>query len=289
MTQTHDTPVKLCECGCGRPAPIATKTRTKLGHVKGQPIRFIRGHCGTLGRGIPKTGITPAKRATKVCAYCGESFDVRWAVRNRATFCSVRCRELGRTGRTLNGDALIDNGDGTMSVPLGRGLTALIDTADRALVEHWRWTSSMVGRRIYAVHRAGAASVPMHRVLMGAPDELDVDHIDGNGLNNCRSNLRLATRSENMANVPVRRSNTSGFTGVSRHSVSGRWRATIKQDGRQVHIGFFDTPEDAARAYDARAREVFGAFARLNLPDDHEHPLGERRVRDTRRLGDRDT
>lgn len=106
----------------------------------------------------------------------------------------------------------------------------------------------------------------MHRLITNAPPHLHVDHVDGNGLHNWRENLRLCEPYYNTATV--RRLSSSGYRGVEK--VGNRWRARIKgKHGR--HIGYFDTAEQAARAYDRAALELWGDFAILNFPD--EHPL----------------
>jgi hypothetical protein len=105
----------------------------------------------------------------------------------------------------------------------------------------------------------------MHRAIMGAPAGIEVDHIDNDGLNNTRENLRFATHQQNCFNKPAPKSNTSGFKGVSWSDALGCWTAII----RGKRIGQFDTPEDAALAYDATARELFGEYAYVNFPDVH--------------------
>ncbi len=92
-----------------------------------------------------------------------------------------------------------------------------------------------------------------------------IDHVNGNGADNRRANLRIATRSQNGANRGPQKNNTSGYKGVSRDKQ--RWQASITVMGVCHRIGGFDTPEEAAVAYDIRAREVFGEYAKLNLPN----------------------
>jgi hypothetical protein len=95
------------------------------------------------------------------------------------------------------------------------------------------------------------------------------DHINGDGLDNRRTNLRQATPTQNNANCGIRGHNTSGYKGVSlRPDRGNRWRATIRIHGLQYFLGLFDDVEDAARAYDAAALELFGDFARLNFPEE---------------------
>jgi hypothetical protein len=100
----------------------------------------------------------------------------------------------------------------------------------------------------------------MHRLIMGFP-QARVDHINGDGLDNRLVNLRLATKSQNRANCPVRRDNTSGYTGVTWHPVSGKWRSRIVCRGADRSLGLFESVEDAANARRAAEIALFGEFA----------------------------
>lgn len=154
----------------------------------------------------------------------------------------------------------------TIEILLTQGKVAVINAADWQIVAPYSWVANQVDGRWYAVSRDGGGHTLMHRLIVGAASGLDVDHWDRDGLNNRRHNLREATRSQNMANVPIRAGNKSGYKGVSWHSGAKKWRATIKQNYRQVHLGFYADASDAARAYDAKAIELFGEFAHLNFP-----------------------
>lgn len=106
----------------------------------------------------------------------------------------------------------------------------------------------------------------MHRAILVAPSGAEVDHINGNGLDNRRSNLRLATVNMNRWNMNGRRS-ASTYKGVSLvPDGSGMWRARICFLSKKQELGKYDNEADAARAYDRRARELHGEFARLNFP-----------------------
>lgn len=152
-------------------------------------------------------------------------------------------------------------------VPLTQGLFAIIDAADVPIVEGVAWTATKDSRGVaYAVtHRyrnnGRSTAIRMHRILLDAPAGMDVDHIDMDTLNNRRSNLRICSRSQNLANKNVRSDSSSGVKGVFRHP-NGRFRAKIKFEGRQIHIGYFSTPEEAAAAYKTEAVRLFGEFAR---------------------------
>jgi hypothetical protein len=157
----------------------------------------------------------------------------------------------------------------TRSIPLTRGLVAVIDSADADLVlACGPWFAVPTHRVIHAQRNVRVAgrwtSQKMHTLLSGWPL---VDHVNGDGLDNRRANLRPATVSQNGANVGLRAHNTSGFKGVTWHAQRGRWQARIGCGGDRKHLGLYDSPEDAARAYDCAALAAFGEFARLNFPE----------------------
>jgi HNH endonuclease len=149
-------------------------------------------------------------------------------------------------------------------IDLTNGRATVVSAEDFDLVSRWSWFASKGSHTWYAVRKEGSREVAMHRVIMGVTDpEIHVDHIDGNGLNNQRSNLRIATRAQNQHNRGLSRNNKSGRKGVHRHT-GGRWRAGIRVNRRQIDLGLFDDLEAAAAAYDAAALEYYGEFARTN-------------------------
>jgi hypothetical protein len=106
----------------------------------------------------------------------------------------------------------------------------------------------------------------MHRVILDLKDgdKREPDHRNGNGLDNRRSNLRLATHSQNVANTGPYSTSTSGFKGITKHG--GRWRARTYKNGKRIIVGDYGTPEEAARAYDKFVRKIHGEFAKPNFP-----------------------
>ncbi len=146
---------------------------------------------------------------------------------------------------------------------------ATVDAADAEWLNKWSWCLSTRGYAIRAIAPRGQAhqTIYMHREILGLPRNREgvVDHINSDQLDNQRANLRRATRSQNMWNRGPNGGNQSGFKGVFQGQ-SGRWRARIAAFGRTYHLGAFPSPEQAAAAYDAKAVELHGEFARLNFP-----------------------
>lgn len=150
-----------------------------------------------------------------------------------------------------------------IAIPLGNGGQALVDAADLQLVAAIRWRRSNKG---YATGRwpgpdGQMRSSFMHRLILGAPPGLQVDHINHDRLDNRRSNLRLATGSQNNAN---RRHADGKYRGVIYNRGKRKWQAYLGVRGRQLHLGYFETAEQAAAAYNDAARREFDAFATLN-------------------------
>ena len=157
-----------------------------------------------------------------------------------------------------------------IEIPLTQGRVALVDDCDAALADT-RWYARRDRHTFYAYRKGPRAEKPrrtflLHRVILGAARGVEVDHVNGDGLDCRRANLRLASRSQNQANRLHLVSNVSGFRGVSFMRARGRWLASIRVNRRTRNLGAFESPAEAARAYDAAARSAFGPFARLDFP-----------------------
>lgn len=157
-------------------------------------------------------------------------------------------------------------------VPLSAGKVALISPEDAERVLAYKWSYHGAGyacRNSYERRDDGAVKrgkIMLHRFIAGAPNCMDVDHENGDGLNCQRYNLRVATRAQNIANAGKRKGCIGQFKGVSFRRHRGKWRAEITTGGQRKHLGYFVTDEAAARAYDRAALAAWGEFAWLNFP-----------------------
>jgi hypothetical protein len=172
-------------------------------------------------------------------------------------------------GMTITSDARMPS----VQIPLTQGQFALIDARDYPLIAQYRWSALRSGNTWYAKASMNGKTTYMHRLVAfgpteSAPRELKVDHINRNGLDNRRENLRSVTHGQNMMNTVGRPAvRKSQFKGVSvRKHLAKPYRASIGVGGKQKHLGYFGHPYVAACAYDRAARLYFGPHARLNFP-----------------------
>lgn len=153
----------------------------------------------------------------------------------------------------------------------GEGLFAIVDDEDFEELSKYNWYLTSVGyaaRGKWNKDKERSDVLLMHRQLMSFPTGKLVDHINMEKLDNRKCNLRIATKSENMRNSPKRSSNTSGYKGVVFVKHIKKWKAEITLNYKNTHIGVYQTREEAAKAYDAKAVELFGEYAQLNFPND---------------------
>lgn len=153
-------------------------------------------------------------------------------------------------------------------IDLTRGQVALVDDEDFEYLNQFKWCVQKGKNTLYAVrnnyNNGKSATQYMHGAILNGKG---IDHIDHNGLNNQRSNLRLCSQSENSMNTQKYANKSSSFKGVSFHKLSGKWRAYIMINGKETHLGYFTSEIEAAKAYNTKAIALFCEFANLNKID----------------------
>jgi hypothetical protein len=158
----------------------------------------------------------------------------------------------------------------TVRIALGYNRYALIDHEDLERVVEYRWYYSYKGKHVRATVSMGKGSnkfktVLLHRFIMNAPDDLQVDHINEDVLDNRKQNLRLCTHGENGQNRGKQKNGKNPYKGITQNPNSKRWMAHIGYNKKHYYLGTYATPEEAARAYNEAALKHHGAFAKLNV------------------------
>lgn len=155
-------------------------------------------------------------------------------------------------------------------IPLTHGKYAIVDDIDYPKVSKYSWHYSHLKTTEYARMAIGPfgkqKTIRMHRFILGVNDVREIDHKNGNGLDNQRENLRIATRTENVRNSSKRKDTNNFYKGVHFLKNRNKWIARIQVNHKRIHSGYFDTQKEAAKRYDELAKTYFGIFSRLNLP-----------------------
>lgn len=145
---------------------------------------------------------------------------------------------------------------------------ALVDDQDFDRINKFKWCVVKNSRWIYAGRTikidGKQKTLLLHRFVLNCSNDHLVDHRDGDGLNEQRLNLRIATNAENVRNGKKQKNNTSGFKGVSLVKSSGKYEAQIAYKNKTFHLGKYSTPTEAAKIYNQKAIELHGQFAKLN-------------------------
>lgn len=154
-------------------------------------------------------------------------------------------------------------------IKLTQNRWAMVDDEDYQKVNQFKWSASKtkIGDFVAVTSSHGERGLLMHRFIMQAPKGMDVDHIYHNKLDNRKSKLRICTRSQNMQNSRRHRDSKSIYKGVHWSKERKCWQVEICHNGKNRFVCRCDNEQDAARAYDTKARELFGAFAYANFPN----------------------
>lgn len=166
------------------------------------------------------------------------------------------CRNYRPKPATPKGDVRL--------IPLSDGCYAYVEAADYEWLSRYKWHLE----NGYAARKEKGKTLLMHRQIMQPPEGMVVDHIDGNQANNCRFNLRVCTREENLRNRRKHAGSVSRFKGVFYNRRRHKWYAQCWFAGQCLALPYVDEEVEAARAYDCKAVECFGEFARLNFPQE---------------------
>jgi hypothetical protein len=156
---------------------------------------------------------------------------------------------------------------------LGQDEYTIVEPVDYYEFGKFNWIFIRCDKKPYAVSefkigRVKTKRMYLHRAIMRAPKRKLVDHRNGDGLDNRRANLRLATHAQNAKNRKKRKNASSRFIGVYLEKRTGRWQTKIYFRGKPISLGCFDSQIDAAKAYDEAARKYHKDFARLNFPEE---------------------
>jgi hypothetical protein len=154
-------------------------------------------------------------------------------------------------------------------IQLTQGIVTIVDDADFEYLNQFKWYLLKSNSNYYAIRtkRPENKLIQLHRIVIQAKQGEIVDHINGNKLDNRKCNLRICTKSQNCQNRKISKLNKSGFNGVSWNIRNKKWVAQIACNNQKIHIGFFNEPIEAAKAFNEAALKYHGEFAHLNKID----------------------
>ncbi len=163
-------------------------------------------------------------------------------------------------------------------IPLTQGKCAIVDDGDYEWLCQYKWYAMRCGNVYYAGRNAKGKNkkpIYMHREILNVPQGVETDHVNGDGLDNRERNMRICTKQENQFNMKSYKAGSSKYKGVCWHKRIEKWHAQIRHNGKRIYLGVFDKENDAANAYNVKATELFGEFARLNNIKEKEHEHGQ--------------
>ena len=209
------------------------------------------------------------KKVLRKCKRCGKEFPAHLSEirRGGAKYCSQECRHKPRKIIIKKNFAIL---------PLNNSNSTIIDLKSVEKVGEYNWYVTDCGVKKYVrrgykkgENRSSKLNL-LHRFIMDCPINKDIDHIDGDTLNNLKSNLRLCTHQQNMMNQKHQKRKLDGMCSSMYKGVNfsgGRWRSQISLNKKKIHIGYYFTELEAAYNYDRKSVELFGEFAYPNFPE----------------------
>lgn len=201
-------------------------------------------------------------RVNSTCLYCGKVRLIQPSRAKLRKFCSYQCSvDYGKRS------CIPVIGPSIGYIPLASGNYSRVSAEDAPHLGLLMWYEQKQGNTSYAHSHVAIgnnknAHISIHRAILGMGSDA-VDHIDGDGLNNERRNLRFATRHENMRNSRMKKTNKVGIKGVIYNAKLGKWTSSIRISGKQRFLGVFPSPEEAGEAYKIASQTHFGEFSRL--------------------------
>lgn len=188
----------------------------------------------------------------------------------RGKYCSRKCYDISKIGKPtwrIHREIILK--DNCAFVPLSTdGIFTVIDKDDIEKVNKYTWHLDKKGKQRYVIvnitYNRTTTKIYLHRFIMNCPKNMTVDHINHNGLDNRKNNLRICTNRENSINSRKRRNTSSIHKGVSWDKSMNKWQSYIKNISKKEHLGYFDDETEAAKIYNKRAIELFGEFAYPN-------------------------
>jgi hypothetical protein len=157
---------------------------------------------------------------------------------------------------------------GMKKILLSQGKVTVVDDEDFEVLSKYKWSVGRGGNTYYAythniLESGKRTTIAMHRMIMKTPMGCETDHRDRDGLNNQRFNLRVCTHSQNQGNRKLTEGSSSGHKGVVWHKRDKKWQSKIVFNGKNIHLGYFNSKDEAALAYSRRAVELFKEYAEL--------------------------
>ena len=151
----------------------------------------------------------------------------------------------------------------TKKISLSNGENTLVDDEDYDFLMQWKWRNTKGYAKTY--YSKIGKDIPMHRLVANTPIGMLTDHVNGNKLDNRKCNLRICTPAQNCWNAKRKMNGKNIYKGIRKNKGEKKWLAAITKNGKYIHIGSFTTEIEAAKAYNKKAKELFGEFAKLNI------------------------